>query len=34
VVPSTEREETMRTVLQRSVAAIERLGFGDSVAGL
>lgn len=25
----TEREETMRTVLRRSVAAIERLAFGD-----
>jgi len=30
----TEREETMRTVLARSVAAIERLSFGDWLAGL
>jgi hypothetical protein len=30
----TEREETVRTVLRRSVAAIERLGFGDWLAGL
>jgi hypothetical protein len=29
-----EREETVRTVLRRSVAAIERLGFADWVAGL
>ena len=29
-----EREETVRTVLRRSVAAIERLGFGDWLAGL
>lgn len=30
----TEREETMRTVLKRSVAAMERLSFGDWLAGL
>jgi hypothetical protein len=30
----TEREETVRTVLRRSVAAIERLGFGEWLAGL
>jgi hypothetical protein len=30
----TEREETVRTVLERSVAAIERLGFADWLAGL
>ncbi len=30
----TEREETVRTVLRRSVAASERLGFGDWLAGL
>jgi hypothetical protein len=30
----TEREDTVRTVLRRSVAAIERLGFGDWLAGL
>src|SRR5262249_11541197 len=30
----TEREETMRTVLHRSVAAIERLRFGDWIARL
>lgn len=30
----TEREETVRTVLHRSVAAIERLGFADWVAAL
>jgi hypothetical protein len=30
----TEREETMRTVLHRSVAAIERLSFGEWLAGL
>jgi hypothetical protein len=30
----TEREETVRTVLRRSVAAVERLGFGDWLAGL
>jgi hypothetical protein len=29
-----EREETVRTVLRRSVAAIERLGFGDWIARL
>ena len=29
-----EREETVRTVLRRSVAAVERLGFGDWLAGL
>jgi hypothetical protein len=29
-----EREETVRTVLRRSVAAIERLGFADWLAGL
>ncbi|MDJ0852177.1 MAG: hypothetical protein QNK04_27725 [Myxococcota bacterium] len=30
----TERNETVRTVLRRSVAAIERLGFGDWLAGV
>jgi hypothetical protein len=30
----TEREETVRTVLRRSVAAIDRLGFGDWLAAL
>jgi hypothetical protein len=30
----TEREDTVRTVLHRSVAAIERLSFGDWLAGL
>jgi len=30
----TERVETVRTVLQRSVAAVERLSFGDWLAGL
>jgi hypothetical protein len=30
----TEREETVRTVLRRSVAAVERLGFGEWLAGL
>jgi hypothetical protein len=30
----TERDETVRTVLRRSVAAIERLSFGDWLAGL
>jgi hypothetical protein len=30
----TERDETMRTVLRRSVAAMERLAFGDWLAGL
>jgi hypothetical protein len=30
----TEREETMRTVLQRSVAAMDRLRFGDWLARL
>jgi hypothetical protein len=30
----TEREETVRTVLRRSLAASERLGFGDWLAGL
>ena len=30
----TERDDTVRTVLRRSVAAIERLGFGDWLAGL
>jgi hypothetical protein len=30
----TEREETVRTVLRRSVAASERLGFGDWLARL
>jgi hypothetical protein len=30
----TEREATVRTVLRRSVAAVERLGFGDWLAGL
>ena len=29
-----EREDTVRTVLRRSVAAIERLGFADWLAGL
>ena len=29
-----EREETVRTVLRRSVAAIERLGFGEWLTGL
>jgi hypothetical protein len=30
----TEREETVRTVLQRSLAAVERLRFGEWLAGL
>jgi hypothetical protein len=30
----TERDETVRTVLRRSLAAIDRLGFGDWLAGL
>ena len=30
----TERHETVRTLLRRSVAAIDRLGFGDWLAGL
>ena len=30
----TERDETVRTVLRRSVAAIDRLGFGDWLSGL
>jgi hypothetical protein len=30
----TEREETVRTVLRRSVAAVDRLGFGDWLARL
>jgi hypothetical protein len=30
----TERDETMRTVLRRSLAAIDRLGFGDWLARL
>jgi len=30
----TEREETVRTVLRRSVASVERLGFGDWLASL
>jgi hypothetical protein len=30
----TEREATVRTVLRRSVAAIERLGFGTWLAAL
>jgi len=30
----TEREETVRTVLRRSVAAIDRLGFGEWLVGL
>jgi hypothetical protein len=30
----TERRDTVRTVLRRSVAAIERLGFGDWLKGL
>ncbi len=30
----TERDETVRTVLRRSVAAIDRLGFGDWLEGL
>ena len=30
----TEREATLRTVLRRSVAAIERLDFGSWLAGL
>ncbi|MGH0032795.1 MAG: hypothetical protein ACQGVC_23625 [Myxococcota bacterium] len=30
----TEREETVRTVLRRSVAAVDRLGFGDWLATL
>jgi hypothetical protein len=29
-----EREETVRTVLRRSLAAVDRLGFGDWLAGL
>ena len=32
--PLTEREETMRTILSRSLAAIERVGFADWLAGL
>jgi len=30
----TERDETVRTILRRSVAAIDRLGFGDWLARL
>lgn len=30
----TERDETVRTILRRSVAAIERLGFGEWLEGL
>jgi len=30
----TERDDTVRTVLRRSVAAIERLGFGEWLEGL
>ncbi len=30
----TEREETVRTLLRRSIAAIDRLGFGDWLAAL
>jgi aminoglycoside/choline kinase family phosphotransferase len=30
----TERNETVRTILRRSVAAIDRLGFGEWLAGL
>jgi hypothetical protein len=30
----TERDDTVRTVLRRSVAAIDRLGFGDWLARL
>jgi hypothetical protein len=30
----TERDETVRTILRRSLAAIDRLGFGDWIAGL
>jgi hypothetical protein len=30
----TERDATVRTILRRSVAAIERLGFGDWLGGL
>jgi hypothetical protein len=30
----TEREETVRTLLRRSVAAIDRLGFGEWLAAL
>ena len=30
----TEREDTVRTVLRRSVAALERLGFDDLLARL
>lgn len=30
----TEREETVRTLLRRSVAAVDRLGFGDWLAAL
>ena len=30
----TERTDTVRTVLRRSVAAIDRLGFGDWLARL
>ena len=30
----TEREDTLRTVLRRSVAAIERLRFSDWLDGL
>ena len=30
----TEREETVRTLLARSVAAIDRLGFGEWLARL
>jgi hypothetical protein len=30
----TERAETLRTVLRRGVAAVDRLGFGDWLADL
>ena len=30
----TEREETVRTILRRSIAAVDRLGFGDWLARL
>lgn len=29
----TERDETVRTVLRRSLAAVDRLGFGDWLTG-
>jgi hypothetical protein len=34
LVSLTEREETVRTLLARCVAAIDRLGFGDWIAEL